>query len=81
MGNEPAEAEGLSRPDEELDREVALVELVNRVIDRGVMISGEVLISVAGIDLVQLGVNLYVASAETLEQRGGTRWIGARERE
>jgi hypothetical protein len=45
-----------------------LVELVNRVLDRGVVVSGEVLISVAGIDLVFLGLDLYLTSVETAQQ-------------
>lgn len=67
--------------DDLLAREVALVGLVNRVLDKGVMISGEVLISVAGVDLVQLGLNLYVASAETIREQGETRWLEPAEEE
>ncbi|HEX6066252.1 MAG TPA: gas vesicle protein [Longimicrobiales bacterium] len=47
------------------DRELHLAELVNRVLDRGAMITGEITISVAGIDLVFLGLQLVIASAET----------------
>lgn len=52
-----------------LDEEMALVELVSRVLDRGVVLIGEVTISVAGVDLVQLGLSLYVSSVETAEVR------------
>lgn len=37
-------------------RDVPLVELVDRLLETGVCISGDVLVSVAGIDLVQLGL-------------------------
>lgn len=47
-----------------LDDPMALVDLVNRVLDRGVVLRGDVTISVAGVDLVELGLALYVASAE-----------------
>jgi hypothetical protein len=47
------------------DRELHLAELVNRVLDRGAMITGEITISVAGVDLVFLGLQLVIASAET----------------
>lgn len=49
--------------------EMALVELVSRVLDRGVVLIGDVTISVAGVDLVQLGLSLYVTSVETEEKR------------
>lgn len=49
--------------------ELALVELVSRVLDRGVVLVGDVMITVAGVDLVQLGLSLYVTSVETARQR------------
>lgn len=38
--------------------EQTLVDLLDRVIDRGVVISGDVVLSVAGIDLVHLELRL-----------------------
>lgn len=56
------------------DRDLQLVELVNRVLDRGAMITGEITISVAGVDLLFLGLQLVLASAETaLKRPGGLR--------
>jgi hypothetical protein len=45
--------EFLSRPDGE-----TLVDLLDRVIDRGVVIAGDVVLSVAGVDLVHLELHL-----------------------
>lgn len=53
----------------ELQSEMSLAELVNRVLDRGAVITGEVTISVAGIDLVYLGLQIVIASTETAAQR------------
>jgi hypothetical protein len=50
------------------DRDLHLVELVNRVLDRGAVITGEITISVAGIDLVYLGLQLVIAAAETAKR-------------
>jgi gas vesicle structural protein len=50
--------------------ELSLVELVNRVLDRGAVISGDVVISVAGVDLVYLGLSIVVSSVETMRERG-----------
>ena len=49
--------------------ELRLVELVNRVLDRGVVVTGEATISVAGVDLLYLGLNLVLSSVETMRQR------------
>lgn len=49
-----------------LRRQVALCELLDRVLNKGVVLVGEVTISVADIDLLYLGINLVVSSVETL---------------
>jgi Gas vesicle protein len=45
--------------------ELTLAELVNRVLDRGAIVAGEVVISVAGIDLIYVGLQVAIAAAET----------------
>lgn len=45
-------------------REVALAELLDRVIDNGVVISGDVTISVADVDLIYLGLRILLAPAD-----------------
>lgn len=47
----------------------SLVDLVNRVLDKGVVLTGEVTISVAGIDLVYLGLNAILTSVSTAKHR------------
>ncbi len=61
------------RPEDEL----RLVELVNRVLDKGVVVRGEVTISVAGVDLVFLGLDLLLSSVETMRDRGLLHASGA----
>lgn len=48
---------------------MALAELVSRVLDRGVVVSGEVVVGVAGIDLLYLGLDLILTSVQTLEEK------------
>ncbi len=55
----------------DLQRQITVAELLNRVLDRGVVITGDVVISVAGVDLVYLGLRAVLSSTETL--RGSTR--------
>jgi hypothetical protein len=50
--------------------EVPLVELVDRLLHRGVVLAGEVTISVAGVDLVYLGLNVVLSSVDTIRRAG-----------
>jgi hypothetical protein len=49
-------------------RDASVLELVDRLLNKGVVLMGEATISVAGIDLIYLGLNVVLAAAETLEQ-------------
>jgi hypothetical protein len=51
-----------------LERPVSLAEVLDRVLNKGVVVTGEVVLSVAGIDLVYLGVNVVLTSIETARQ-------------
>ena len=59
----------------DLNAQMSLAELVNRVLDRGALITGEVTISVAGIDLIYVGLQIAIAAAETanIPRMGGRR--------
>ena len=47
-----------------------LVELVNRVVDRGVSLTGDLTISVADVDLLYLGLRLVLQSVDGGEPEG-----------
>lgn len=47
---------------------MTLVELVNRVVDRGVVLRGGVTISVADIDLIYLGIDLLLCAVDRMEE-------------
>jgi gas vesicle structural protein len=51
-----------------LDERIRLVELVDRVLDRGVVLRGDVIIGVAGIELVYVELRLLVVAMETLDR-------------
>ena len=60
-------------------RDVTLLELVDRLLDKGVVLSGDITISVADVDLIVLGLRLLLASAERIQQpRGGGGVVLAR---
>ncbi|MGH7621988.1 MAG: gas vesicle protein GvpJ [Gemmatimonadaceae bacterium] len=49
-----------------------LSDLLNRVLDKGVVITGEVTIAVAGVDLIRLDLRLLLVAVERLA-RGRSR--------
>lgn len=49
--------------------ELALVDLVDRLIDGGVVVHGDVVLSLAGVDLVYLGLRLVLAPAHEVVKR------------
>ena len=53
-----------SRP---LQQQVTLIELVDRVLNKGVVLSGDITLSVAGVDLVYVGLRVLLASVASLE--------------
>jgi len=50
------------------DEGLTLLELTDRLLHRGVVLTGEATISVAGVDLIYLGLNLVLSAVETMEQ-------------
>jgi len=48
--------------------EVTLLELVDRVLNKGVVLTGDVTLSVAGVDLVYVGLRVLIASVASLEE-------------
>jgi hypothetical protein len=51
-------------PDE--DQELSLVDLVDHVLNKGIVLAGEATIAIADIDLIYLGLNVVLASVETI---------------
>ena len=51
-------------------RDVALVDLLDRLLAGGVVLAGDLTLSIAGVDLVYVGLRAIVASVSTLEQHG-----------
>ena len=52
---------------------VSLCETLDRVLNKGVVVVGEVFISVAGIDLIYVGLNLVLTSVEPRHSAGIAR--------
>lgn len=49
-------------------KDITILELLDRVLNKGVILTGDIVISVADVDLVYLGIKLMLSSVETMEQ-------------
>ncbi|HEX8747190.1 MAG TPA: gas vesicle protein [Pyrinomonadaceae bacterium] len=48
--------------------ELSLLETLDHVLDRGLVIAGEITIAVADIDLIFVGLNVLITSVETARE-------------
>jgi hypothetical protein len=57
-------------PDDEqaMAAEVTLLELVDRLLDKGVVLSGDITLSVADVDLVYVGLRVLLSSVEAAQR-------------
>ena len=53
--------------------DLSLLETMDHVLNRGLVIAGEITISVADIDLIFVGLNVLVGSVETIQEVLGER--------
>jgi hypothetical protein len=51
-----------------LAEQVTLIELVDRVLNKGVVIAGDITLAVADVDLVYLGLRVLLTSVATLDR-------------
>lgn len=51
-----------------LQQQVTLLELVDRVLEKGVVLSGDVVLAVADVDLVYVQLRALLASVGTIER-------------
>jgi hypothetical protein len=57
------------------EKEIVLIDLLDRILDKGVIIWGDVTISVADVDLIYLGLKVLLVSIDKAEEmrRGGAK--------
>ena len=53
------------------EKEVTLLDLLDRILNKGVIIFGDVTLSVADVDLVYLGLKVLLTSVDKAEQMRG----------
>lgn len=65
MSGSPGSMSEVSR-----SRDVTVVELLDRLLDKGVVLAGDLTISVAGVDLVELSLRVLLCSTESAKRSG-----------
>lgn len=50
------------------ERDIVLLDLLDRALDKGVVLSGDIVISVADVDLIYVGLRVLLSSVDTMEQ-------------
>lgn len=63
-----AAAARLALPSDE--EQISLCEVLDRVLNKGVVVAGDVVISVADVDLIYLGLQVVLTSVETANRLG-----------
>lgn len=48
-------------------KEVTLLEVLDRLLDKGIVLHGDLVISIADIDLIYVGLRLLITSTENVE--------------
>jgi hypothetical protein len=60
-----------------VERDVALIDLVDRLLGGGVVIAGDITLSVADVDLVYVGLRALVSSVATAEEKNALPAMGS----
>jgi hypothetical protein len=55
--------------DEELE-ELTLLETLDHLLDRGVVVAGDAVISIGDVDLLYLGINIVLANVDAIIRTG-----------
>jgi hypothetical protein len=55
------------------DEELSLLETLDHLLDRGVVIAGEAVISIGDVDLLYLGLNIVLANVDAIVRTANKR--------
>jgi hypothetical protein len=55
------------------DEELSLLETLDHLLDRGVVIAGEAVVSIGDVDLLYLGLNVVLANVDAVIRTSQTR--------
>ena len=52
----------------DIKKEITILDILDRVLTKGVVITGDIVISVADIDLIYVGLRVLLSSVESMEK-------------
>ncbi|PDW01085.1 gas vesicle protein [Candidatus Chloroploca asiatica] len=55
-------------------REIAIIDLLDRALDKGVFLWGELTLSIADVDLVYVGLKALICSVDTADKMRNAAW-------
>ena len=63
------------------NKEIALIDILDVILDKGIALKADLVISIAGVDLVYLDLRLLIASVESLvqAQQGNRQTVSSEE--
>ena len=73
---ESSKADAILNPAQSGEQEASLLDILDHVLNAGVVLHGSIVISVAGVDLVYLGLNAVLTSVETAMKHLDYRQLG-----
>ena len=59
------------------ERDVALIDLIDRLLGGGVVIFGDITLAAADVDLVYVGLRALIASVATAQEKGMLSELGS----
>lgn len=59
------------------EQDVALIDLIDRLLGGGVVISGDITLAVADVDLVYVGLRALIASVASAQEQGALPKMGS----
>jgi hypothetical protein len=60
-----------------VEQDVALIDLLDRLLGGGVVIAGDITLAVAEVDLVYVGLRALITSVATAEEKGMLPQLGS----
>ncbi|KZZ83311.1 MULTISPECIES: gas vesicle protein [Bacillaceae] len=59
--------------------DVSLLDILDVILDKGVVLRGDLIISIAGIDLIYLDLRVLISAVETLVEASGNNTLSSTE--
>ncbi|MGD6818887.1 gas vesicle protein [Metabacillus sp. 84] len=69
----------MDQPRQIENSDVSLLDILDVILDKGVVLRGDLIISIAGIDLIYLDLRVLISAVETLVEASGNQTLSSTE--